>query len=169
MKKLIRKVWRYQRGNQTPLIAAQTIQWQKKDIKWSTKHHTEYKRLSNTNPAKTRDERMCSGRVLCSCSLRSMKLNWKMQSINMKTGYFYHGLQSTILVNNMCLRAEYFEEIALAKLQCTDILVLIKINKNSEPYRTEYTSLLWVKWNIWSYRTDKTDVFPTCYIQDCHI
>ena len=42
----VRKVWRYQRGNHNPYIGeAQIIQWSKekgkKDLQWSTHHHTE--------------------------------------------------------------------------------------------------------------------------------
>jgi hypothetical protein len=44
---VLRKVWRYQRGNhdQKPLIEGQTLQWSyekgQKDKIWSTKHYTE--------------------------------------------------------------------------------------------------------------------------------
>ena len=51
----IRRVWRYQWGNQNPYIEEeQTTQWPKekgqKEKQRSTKHYTENKRSSNTNP-----------------------------------------------------------------------------------------------------------------------
>ena len=50
----------------------QTIQWPKetgqKDKQRSTKHCTENKRLSNTNPLKIGGEFVCSGMVSSSCS-----------------------------------------------------------------------------------------------------
>ena len=40
----VRRVWRYQRGNQNPKIEGQTTQWPKekeqRDKQWSTKHYT---------------------------------------------------------------------------------------------------------------------------------
>jgi hypothetical protein len=45
----LRRVWRYQRGNQNPYIEEQTTQWPKekvqKDKQWSTKH------IENHRPA----------------------------------------------------------------------------------------------------------------------
>ena len=63
----VRRVWRYQRGNQNPYIEEQTTQWPKekvqKDKQRSTKHTCTYKttdRVTRT-PLKT-------GRVSISCS-----------------------------------------------------------------------------------------------------
>ena len=55
----VRKVLRYQRGNQKLQIEeVQTIQWPKekgqKEKQLSTKHYTENKRLNNRIPNKTR-------------------------------------------------------------------------------------------------------------------
>ena len=55
----VRKVVRYQRGNQKLQIEeVQTIQWPKekgqKEKQLSTKHYTENKRLNNRIPTKTR-------------------------------------------------------------------------------------------------------------------
>ena len=71
----VRRVWRYQRGNQNPYIEEdQTTQWPKekvqKDKQRSTKHTCTYKtkdRVTRT-PLKTGGELRCSGRVGSSCS-----------------------------------------------------------------------------------------------------
>ena len=59
MSPYIRRVRRYQRGNQSMQIEEeQTTRWSKetgqKDKQRSTKHCTENKRLSNTNPTENR-------------------------------------------------------------------------------------------------------------------
>jgi hypothetical protein len=69
----IRRVWRYQRGNQNQYIEEeQTTQWRKekvqKDKQRSTKHtHKTKDRLTRT-PLKTGGELRCSGRGSSSCS-----------------------------------------------------------------------------------------------------
>jgi hypothetical protein len=68
----LRRVWRYQRGNQNPYIEEeQTSQWPKekvqKDKQRSTKHtHTTKDRVTRT-PLKTDGELRCFGRVRSSC------------------------------------------------------------------------------------------------------
>ena len=52
---VIRKVWRFQRGNQKQNIVGQTTQWAKEKTqnnKRSIKHYPENERLSNMNPLK---------------------------------------------------------------------------------------------------------------------
>ena len=58
--KTVRRVWRYQRGNQNPYIAEQTTQWPKEKVqsKGQTtiyKTYTYNKRSHNTNPTKVDD------------------------------------------------------------------------------------------------------------------
>ena len=69
---LVRKVWRYQRGNRYPYIEEHTKQWPKENLqkerKRSTKHtHKTEDRVTRT-PLKTGGELKCSGRVNSSCS-----------------------------------------------------------------------------------------------------
>ena len=69
----MRRVWRYQRGNQNPYIEEeQTTQWPKgkvqKDKQRSTKHTYKTKDRVTRTPLKTRGELRCSGRVGSSCS-----------------------------------------------------------------------------------------------------
>jgi hypothetical protein len=63
----VRRVWRYQRGNQNPYIEEQTTQWPKekaqKDKQQSTKHTHKYKDRVTRTPLKTRCEFRFSGRV----------------------------------------------------------------------------------------------------------
>ena len=68
----IRRVWRYQRGNQNPYIAEQTTQWPKEkvqiDKERSAKHtHKTNDRVTRT-PLKSGGELRCSGWVSSSCS-----------------------------------------------------------------------------------------------------
>ena len=70
---IIRRVWRYQRGNQNPYIEEeQTTQWPKekvqKDKLRSTKHIYKTKDRITWTPLKTGGELMCSGRVSSFCS-----------------------------------------------------------------------------------------------------
>jgi hypothetical protein len=69
----LRRVWRYQRGNQNPYIEeVQTTQWSKekvlKDKQRSTKHTCKTKDRETRTPLKIGGELMCSGRVSSSCS-----------------------------------------------------------------------------------------------------
>jgi hypothetical protein len=69
----LRRVWRYQRGNQNPYIEEkQTTQWPKekvqKDKQRSTKHTYKTKERVTRTPLKTGGELRCSGRVSSSCS-----------------------------------------------------------------------------------------------------
>jgi hypothetical protein len=70
---VLRRDWRYQRGNQNPYIEEeQTTQWPKekvqKDKQRSTKHIYKTKDRVTRTPLKTRGELRCSGRVSSSCS-----------------------------------------------------------------------------------------------------
>ena len=70
---VIRRVWRYQIGNQNPHIEeVQTIQWPKEKIQKSkqrsTKHTHKTKDRVTWTPLKTGGELTCSGRVSSSCS-----------------------------------------------------------------------------------------------------
>jgi hypothetical protein len=70
---ILRRVWRYQRGNQNPYIEdEQTTQWPKekvqKDKQRYTKHTYKTKDRVTRNPPQTGGERRCSGRVSSSCS-----------------------------------------------------------------------------------------------------
>ena len=70
---LIRRVWRYQWGNQKPYIEEeQTTQWSKekgqKDKQRSTKHTHKTKDRVTRTPLKAVGELRCSGRVSSSCS-----------------------------------------------------------------------------------------------------
>jgi len=65
---IIRRVWRYQRGNQNPYIEEeQTTQWPKekvqKEKRRSTKHTYKTKDRVPRTPLKTGGELRCSGRV----------------------------------------------------------------------------------------------------------
>jgi len=69
----IRRVWRYQRGNQNPYIEEkQTSLWSKekvqKDKQRSTKHIYKTKDRVTRTPLNTGGELRCSGRVSSSCS-----------------------------------------------------------------------------------------------------
>ena len=70
---ILRRVWRYQRGNRNPYIKEeQKTHWPKekeqKDKRRSTKHtYTTKDRVTRT-PLNTGGELMCSGRVISSCS-----------------------------------------------------------------------------------------------------
>ena len=71
--KWVRRVWRYQRGNQNPYIEEeQTTQWPKekvqKDKQRSTKHTHKTKDQVTRTPLKNGSELRCSGRVNSSCS-----------------------------------------------------------------------------------------------------
>ena len=73
MGKYVRRVWRYQRGNQNLYIEEeQTTQWPKekeqKDKQRSTKHTHKTKDRVTRTPLKTGDELRCSGRINSSCS-----------------------------------------------------------------------------------------------------
>jgi hypothetical protein len=64
----IRRVWRYQRGNQNPYIEEeQTTQWPKekrqKDKQWSTKHSYKTKDRVTRTPLKIRGELRCCPHV----------------------------------------------------------------------------------------------------------
>jgi hypothetical protein len=68
----LRRVWRYQRGNQNPYIEEeQTTQWPKEkvqeDKQRSTKHTYRTKDRVTRTPLKTGGDLMCSGRVSSSC------------------------------------------------------------------------------------------------------
>jgi hypothetical protein len=70
---VLRRDWRYQRGNQNPYIdEEQTTQWPKekvqKDKQRSTKQIYKTKDRVTRTPLKTRGELRCSGRVSSSCS-----------------------------------------------------------------------------------------------------
>ena len=70
---IVRRVWRYQRGNQNPHIEEeQTTQWSKekvqKDQQRSTKHTYKTKDRVTRTPLKTGGELRYSGRVSSSCS-----------------------------------------------------------------------------------------------------
>jgi hypothetical protein len=69
----IRRVWRYQRGNQNPYIEEEeTTQWPKgkiqRDKQRSTNHTYKPKDRVPRTPLNTGGEFMCSGRVSSSCS-----------------------------------------------------------------------------------------------------
>jgi hypothetical protein len=69
----LRRVWRYQRGNQNPYIEEEeTTQWPKekvqKDKQRSTKHTYKTKDRVTRTPLKTGGELRYSGRVSSSCS-----------------------------------------------------------------------------------------------------
>ena len=75
---LVRRVWRYQRGNQNPYIdEEQTKQWPKekvqKDKQRSTKHTYKTKDRVTQIPLKTGGELRCSGRVGSSCSIWNLR------------------------------------------------------------------------------------------------
>ena len=78
----VRRVWRYQRGNQNPYI----VQWPKEkvqnDIQRSTKHTHKTKDRVTRTTLKTGGELMCSGRVGGSCSTsgtpRVKKVKWDL-------------------------------------------------------------------------------------------
>jgi hypothetical protein len=70
---MIRRVWRYQRGNQNKNIEEeQTTQWPKekvqKDKQRSTKHTHKTKVRVTRTPLKIGSKLMCSRRVIRSCS-----------------------------------------------------------------------------------------------------
>ena len=63
----VRRVWRYQRGNQNPYIEEeQTTQWPKEKVQKDKQRSTKHK-VTRT-PLKTGGEVRCSGRVGRSCS-----------------------------------------------------------------------------------------------------
>jgi hypothetical protein len=69
----LRRVWRYQRGNQNPYIEEeQTTQWPKEKVQKakqrSTKHTYKTKDRVTRIPLKTGGELRCSGRVSSFCS-----------------------------------------------------------------------------------------------------
>jgi hypothetical protein len=77
-KQIVRRVWRYQRGNQNPYIEEEhTTQWPKetvqKDKQRSTKHTYKTKDRVTRTPLKTGCELRCFGRVSSSCSTRSTR------------------------------------------------------------------------------------------------
>jgi hypothetical protein len=70
---IIRRVWRYQRGNQNPYIEEkQSTQWPnkkvQKDTQRSTKHTYKSKDRVTRTPLKTEGELRCSGSVSSYCS-----------------------------------------------------------------------------------------------------
>jgi hypothetical protein len=75
----LRRVWRYQKGNQNLYIKKeQTTQWPKekvqKDKQRSTKHTYKAKDRVTRTPLKTGGELRCSGRVSSSCSTHHVNL-----------------------------------------------------------------------------------------------
>ena len=70
---LVRRVWRYQRGNQNPYIEEkQATQWPKEKAQRgrqrSTKHTHKAKNRVTRTPLNTGGELRCSGRISSSCS-----------------------------------------------------------------------------------------------------
>jgi hypothetical protein len=77
---ILRRVWRYQRGNQNPYIEEeQTTQWSKekvqKDKQRSTKHTYKAKDRVTRTTLKTWGELRCSGRVSSPCSTSDTRSN----------------------------------------------------------------------------------------------
>ena len=69
---ILRRAWRYQRGNQNPYIEEeQTTQWPKEKVQKnkqrSTKHTYKTKDLVTRTPLRTDGEFRCSGRLSSSC------------------------------------------------------------------------------------------------------
>jgi hypothetical protein len=65
MHDLLRRVWRYQKGNQNSQIEEQKTQWPNEK---RTKGHIKIKDRVTGTPLQTGCDVMCSGRVICSCS-----------------------------------------------------------------------------------------------------
>ena len=63
----LRRVWRYQRGNQNPFIEEQTTQWPTEKVQ-KDKQRSKTKDRVTRIPLKTGGELKCSGRVSSSCS-----------------------------------------------------------------------------------------------------
>jgi hypothetical protein len=88
-----RRVWRYQRGNQNPLIEGQKTQWLKekgeKDKQRSTKHTHKAKDQVAWIPQKPGEVRY-SGRISRSCSTSGIKTR-----LIIKTLHWRHCLQYT--------------------------------------------------------------------------
>jgi hypothetical protein len=87
----LRRVWRYQRGNQNPYIEEeQTTHWPKekvqKDKQRSTKHTYKTKDRVTQTQLKTGGKFKCSGRVGSSCSTSDIR------RVNLATNPFYVGL-----------------------------------------------------------------------------
>ena len=76
---LLRRIWRYHRGNQNPYIEESTTQWPKqklqKDKHWPTKHIHKTKDHVTRTRLKTGDKLRCSGRVGSSCSTSGTRVN----------------------------------------------------------------------------------------------
>jgi len=75
----IRKVWRYQREvirSRQPKEGRKCKDQKKKDKQKCSKHYTENKRPTNTNPIKNRGELRCSGRA--SPKRTSSSSHWKL-------------------------------------------------------------------------------------------
>jgi hypothetical protein len=80
LKIYLRRVWRYQRGNQNPYIEKeQTTQWPKgkvqKDKQRSTKHIYKTKDRVKRTPLTTGGERRFSGKIRSSCSTSGTRLS----------------------------------------------------------------------------------------------
>ena len=85
----VKRVWRYQRGNQNPYIKEeQTTQWPKdkveKDKKRSTKHTHKTKNRVKRTPLKTGGELMCFGRVGSSIFVVwvQIRYSWKCKFVD---------------------------------------------------------------------------------------
>ena len=84
---VLRRVWRYQRGNQNPYIEEeQTTQWPKEkvqnDKQRSTKYTYKAKNRVIRTPLKAGGELRCSGRVSISCSTSvTLRVNLVTNSI----------------------------------------------------------------------------------------
>jgi len=72
--KVVRGVWRYQRGNQNPCIEEeQTTQWPKEKVQKDKQHTHKTKDPVTRTPLKTGGELRCSGRVSSSYSTRGTR------------------------------------------------------------------------------------------------
>ena len=78
---ILRRVWRYQKGNQKPYIEEeQTTQWPKekeqKDKQWSTKHTYKTNDRVTRTPLKPGGELRCSGREAVPASINNLFSPW---------------------------------------------------------------------------------------------
>ena len=126
---IIKRVWRYQRGNHNPYIKEeQTTEWQKeigqKDKQRSTKHIYKIKDRVTWTPPKTWGELRCSGRFSSSYSPNNP----------ISTIFLYVGitLYSNTLSGNIYTHISLYNLMSLIKIACHDMAeILSKVGWNS--------------------------------------
>ena len=110
---LVRRVWRYQRGNQNPYIEEeQTTQWPKKKYKRTNNNlqntHKTKHRVTRT-PIKNRGELRCCGRVSSSCSTSGTRRVNLTSTCRTLSNHLYTYYQTKVTMKQTCMACMFFK------------------------------------------------------------